>query len=147
MIAAAIWNYGEMAAVGLSARAANLLLVQGRAILYFPLFFVWALLVRRRDPETHKRMMILATLVLLPAAITRMTWLPTTLPASFDAPHAYMFLLLAPALAYDVVRLGRPHAAYLIGLALLLPWLVATHFLWSSPWWLQVAPRLMAAVS
>lgn len=38
----------------------------------------WALLVRREDPETHKRLIIIATLPLLSAAIDRIAWLPTT---------------------------------------------------------------------
>jgi hypothetical protein len=114
---------------------------------YFTLFFAWALLVRTKDRETHKRMMILATLVLLPAGFARMACLPTTTPESYDALHAYMLLLLAPALAYDIARLGRPHSAYLIGLALLLPWLIATHFLWNSPWWHETASTLMGIVS
>lgn len=120
----------------------NVLLVQSRSVFYFSLFFLWAILVRGKDNETHKRMMILATLSLIPAAIVRMRWLPTTMPASYDAPHAYMLLCLMPVLVRDVVRLGRPHRAYVIGLALLLPWIIATHYLWNSPWWLATAPKL-----
>lgn len=146
MIGATLWRFQSLTAAGLGGPAANLLLAQGRAIVYFTLFFVWALLSRKTDPETHKRMIFLATFAVIPAAITRMTWLPTTMPESIDGPHAYMLLLLAPALAHDVVRLGRPHTAYLIGLALLLPWLIATHFLWGSPWWLQTAPKLMSVL-
>lgn len=147
MIAVAIWRYGDRVQLGQAEQGANTLMSQGRAILYFSLFYVWAIAVRRRDPDTHKRMLILATLVLVPAAIARMTILPTTMPQSYDALHLYMLLLLAPAVLYDVVRTGRPHRAYLIGLALLLPWMIAMRMLWSSPWWLETAPRLMAAVS
>ena len=38
-------------------------------IVLFVTFVSWALLVRRRDSETHKRLLILATLLPLPAAI------------------------------------------------------------------------------
>lgn len=143
MIAISIWRYHERAELGEIVHGSNILLTQSRSILYFALFVAWALLVRKTDYETHKRMMLLATVTLLGAAITRMTWLPTTFPADYAAPHAYMFLLLAPALAYDIVRLGRPHRAYLIGLALLLPWVIATQSLWSSPWWVATASKLM----
>lgn len=125
------------------ARRSNVLLAQGRAILYFALFFIWAIAVRKTDSETHKRMMFLATVVVLPAAVTRILWLPTTMPASYDGVHAYMLLCLAPLVTRDIIRLGRPHRAYLIGLALLAPWMIAMHYLWGAPWWLQTAPKLM----
>ena len=35
------------------------------------------------------------------------------------------------------------HRAYVIGIALNLPFVIATHILWSSPWWLAVAPTLV----
>lgn len=153
MIAATLEGWSELYALAptvtpevletLENRRSNVLLAQVRSILYFAVFFAWALSVRKKDSETHKRMMILATVVLIPAAITRLTWLPTSIPASYDGVHAYMLLCLAPVLVHDVIRLGRPHRAYLIGLALLVPWIIATHFLWSSPWWLHVAPKLM----
>jgi hypothetical protein len=143
MIAAAIWRFGVRAELGEIEAGANTLLVQGRAIFYFSLFYLWAISVRKRDREIHKRMMILATVVLLPAAITRISWLPSTMPESYDAVHAYMILLLTPALAHDVSRQGRPHSAYLIGLGLLLPWIIATHFLWNSPWWVETASKIM----
>jgi hypothetical protein len=39
-------------------------------------FYVWAVLTRRSAPETHKRMMVMATFVLIDAGILRMPWLP-----------------------------------------------------------------------
>lgn len=147
MVAITIWRYGERVELGQIQQGANGLLTQLRAIIYFALFFTWALLVRKKDRETHKRMMLLATVVLLGAAITRLAWLPTTFPESYVAVHAYILLLLVPSLGYDVVRLGRPHSAYLIGIALLLPWLIATELLWNSPWWAEMASELMAAVA
>jgi hypothetical protein len=147
MVAVMLWRQRTMADLGLFGPATNIMLAQGRSIVYFAVFFLWAVLVRQRDLETHKRMMILATVVLLPASIGRMTWLPTTAPESYDALHGYMLLLLAPALAYDFVRLGRPHRAYVIGLLLLLPWMIATHFLWNTPWWRDFATKLMGLES
>jgi hypothetical protein len=143
MVAVMVWRQRTMADSGLFGPAANIMLAQGRSILYFSVFVLWAMLVRQRDLETHKRMLVLATVVLLPASIGRMTWLPTTAPESYDALHGYMLLLLAPTLAYDFARLGRPHRAYVIGFLLLLPWIIATHFLWNTPWWRAFATRLM----
>jgi len=121
----------------------DILLPQLRIALLFPVIVAWAVLVRRRDPETHKRLMILATAMPLPAATDRMTWLPTTLPDNPATIHLYSLLLLAPVLIYDVVRRGHIHRAYVIGIALNLPLVVATHYLWSSPWWLAFAPKLV----
>ena len=146
MIAITIWRFGERVELDELQQGSNTLLTQLRAIICFAVFFTWAFLTRKTDRETHKRMMLLAAVVLVSAAISRMTWLPTTLPESYAAVHAYMLLLLVPALSYDIARLGRPHAAYLMGLALLLPWLIATQLLWNSPWWMATASRLMAPV-
>jgi hypothetical protein len=125
-------------------RVSNILLEQIRMIVLFPALVSWALLVRRSDPEAHKRLMILATVLPLPAAIDRMTWLlPMSLPESPSSVHLYTLLWLLPVLIYDVARRGSVHRAYLIGIALNLPFIIASHSLWGSSWWLEVAPRLM----
>lgn len=129
----------------LSAFGTNMLLSFYRSMLFFPIFFVWGAVTRRNDPETHKRMMVLATVLLTSGGIDRMSWLPgQTLPGSYDGTHFYQLVLFAPALAYDFIRRGRPHPAYLIGFGLLLAWMIATHFLWGSEWWLTFSPRLLA---
>lgn len=124
----------------------NILFVQIRAIVLFPLFFVWALRTRVTDPQTHKRMMLLATLMLLDAAIARMTWLPyNQFPRDYLAIHLYLLLLVVPALVHDLIRLRRIHRAWIWGLALMLPWVVATDFAWGSPWWGKIGPKLVGA--
>jgi hypothetical protein len=102
----------------------NILFLQIRSILLFPTFFIWALLARRTDPQTHKRMMLLATLMLLDAAIARMDWLPyNQFPRDYLAIHLYLLLLFVPALLYDLIRVRRIHRAWVWGLALTLPWM------------------------
>jgi hypothetical protein len=152
MIGVALESWRAIAALGTNAGpewmasiagASNILLEQIRSVLFFALFVGWALVVRRKDPETHKRMMLLATLMPLGAAITRIEWLPTTMPASYVSQFAYLLLWLAPALLYDVVRRGAVHRAYVIGIALVLPYAITSLLLWSSDWWVATAPRLM----
>lgn len=122
----------------------NILFLQIRSILLFPTFFIWALATRQRDPQTHKRMMLLATLMLIDAAIARMSWLPfNRFPIDYLAVHLYLLLLIVPALAFDVVRMGRVHRAWWWGLGLTLPWVVAAEFVWDSPWWREMGPRLV----
>jgi hypothetical protein len=124
----------------------NILFLQIRAILLFPTFFIWALATRQSDPRTHKRMILLATLMLLDAAIARMSWLPfNRFPLDYLAVHVYLLLLTVPAMIYDYVRFGRVHRAWLWGLGLTLPWVVAAEFVWDSAWWLEFGPRLVGA--
>jgi hypothetical protein len=124
----------------------NILFVQIRAIVLFPTFFVWALRTRRTDPQTHKRMILLATLMLLDAAIARMTLLPyNQFPRDYLAVHLYLLLLLVPPLLYDLIRLRRIHSAWVWGLVLILPWVVATQFVWGSDWWARLGPKLVGA--
>jgi len=124
---------------------ANLLPEQIRAIVLFAVFAGWALAVRRTDLDTHKRLMLLATFMPLGAAIDRIAarWLPTTFPDAYGIEHGYFVLWLAPLLVVDWLRRGRPHRAYVIGLAILAPFVLATHLLWNLPAWQAFAPRLM----
>jgi hypothetical protein len=130
---------------GAKTLTANLLLEQIRAILLFAVFVGWALAVRNTDAETHKRMMILATFMPLGAAIDRIAarWLPTTFPETYEIEHGYFLLWLAPIVIYDWFKNGRLHRAYVLGLAILAPFMLATHLLWDTPFWQALAPGLM----
>lgn len=126
---------------------ASILLIHGSSYLLFPLFYIWAFLVRRKDNETHKRLMILATLVLMIPGLGRLLSVTNVLPdfgmTLLDARHFYLSLLLLPALGYDMLKRGMLHRSYVIGLALLGSWMIAARVLWTSPWWLQAAPNLL----
>ena len=127
----------------LKADLSNTLLEQIRIAPLFAGLIAWALLARRTDAETHKRLMILATVLPLPAAIDRMDWLPATLPEHPASIHLYTLLWLLPVLVYDVLRRGRIHRAYVIGLALNVPFVIVSNVLWGSSWWFAAAPRLV----
>lgn len=125
---------------------ANVLFEQFRMGSLILVFLGWALLVRRSDPESHKRLMILATLMLMSAPMDRIVGgLGFTAPAaasSYDAGYLLLLLWLLPALACDTLRLGRPHRAYVLGIAVVLPFAIASHLLWNEPWWTEFAARL-----
>jgi uncharacterized membrane protein YozB (DUF420 family) len=121
----------------------NILLLQLRIGILFPLFLIIGLRARRGYAGLHKRMMILATAMALPAAIDRLSWLPTTLPASPLATDLYTLLAVSPMFAWDVIRNRSVHPAYLVWLAINLPFAIAVHGLWDAPWWHSLAPRLM----
>jgi len=125
----------------------NIALMQIRVGILFPAFVTLALLVRRKDPATHKRMMILASLLPLPAAVDRIGWLPTSMPYNGASPDLYVLLWSLPLLAYDLIRHRRISRAYAIWLIAPLPLTVIVHMLWGSSWWLATVPKLMGVES
>lgn len=79
---------------------------------------VGAALYFRRRADTHKRLMLLSTIAILPAAVAR-------LPFAFiqaGGPLAFFGLsdlFILPMIVFDIITRGRPHRATLIGGALL----------------------------
>jgi hypothetical protein len=86
--------------------------------------FVFAILVAtafyfRRQPDAHKRLMLLSTIAILPAAVAR-------LPFDFilaGGPLVFFGLsdlFIVPLVIYDCVTRGRPHRATVLGGTLLI---------------------------
>ena len=121
----------------------NIALLQLRIGFLFPILLFIGLRARGKDAGLHKRMMILATVMALPAGIDRIAWLPTTLPGSPLATDLYTLLAVSPMFVWDVLRNRAVHKAYWIWLAIGLPFTVAVHGLWNTEWWHSIAPRLM----
>lgn len=120
-----------------------ILLFQLRVGILFPLFIWIGLRARLADPSLHKRMMLLATAVPLPAGIDRITWLATTMPVSPLSTELYMLAIVSPMFVWDVIRNRTVHKAYLMWFAANLTFAVATYALWRSEWWHSAAHRLM----
>lgn len=120
----------------------DIMLLQLRIGILFPVFLLIALAARKTDPGLHKRMMLLAIMPALAAAIDRMTWMPTSLPASPLTPDLYPLIAIAPLFIWDAVRNRTIHKAYLIWAAFTVPSAILVHSLWGSDWWHSVAPRL-----
>jgi len=74
--------------------------------------FVTTALVMRRDKETHKRLMLLAYISLIVAAVAR---LPGVLPLGPPAFFGLGYLFVVLAAIYDFVSRRRVHKAYLWG--------------------------------
>jgi hypothetical protein len=124
-------------------RKDNIVLLQLRMGILFPLFMIIGLRARDANPSMHKRMMILAVAMVLPPAIDRILWLPSTLPASPLTTDLYTLLAVLPMFAWDLIRTKSIKQAYVIWLSINLPFAVAVHGLWGSQWWHAVAPRLV----
>ena len=71
----------------------------------------------RRDKETHKRLMLLAYISLIVAAVAR---LPGVLPLGPLAFFGLGYLFVVLAAIYDFVSRRRVHKAYLWGGALMI---------------------------
>ena len=130
-LATAMVMLGILAAINSMKVAAGLGLTDaGKAFAIVPLasisFFgtlVTLAIVKARQIETHKRLMLLASISILDAPIAR--WFITFLappgppgppPVAVDLlPAAVTLILLCVALVFDWRTRGRPHSAYVIG--------------------------------
>jgi hypothetical protein len=121
-VLAAINQMQTARALGLEGSGKAFAIVPLSSIAFFASAFAWAI-VNTRRPETHKRLMLLASISILDAPIAR--WFLTFLappgasgppPVAVDiGPAAATCMLLAIALAVDWRRHGRPHPVYLAG--------------------------------
>jgi hypothetical protein len=121
----------------------NILLLQMAAGIMFAVFITIALTARDRNAGLHKRMVILAIAVPLGAAIDRMNWLPSSMPASPLATDLYVLLAIAPLFVWDVVRNRRVHKAYLVWFPVFVVVAAAVNLLWDKPWWHATARAIM----
>ena len=91
-------------------------------ILFFAVVFAIGIAMVRR-PEVHKRLMLLAGISILDAAVARwfLTFLappgpPGPPPVAVTIPPAFVaYLLLVVAIVHDWRTRGRPHQVYVIG--------------------------------
>jgi hypothetical protein len=115
------------------------LLIQLGSIAVFPIFVAWAVAMRRQ-PMWHKRLMALATMVLVQAALDRMHWMPeTSLPMFWHAGLRLYVLLLLPLLLFDALTLKRIHPATLAGAAIVVAMHAVVSFYWTQEGWRQLA--------
>lgn len=124
-------------------RRENILLLQTRIGLLFPLFLIVGLQARGKDAGLHKRMMILATAMALPASIDRIDWLPTTLPKYVLSTDLYMLLLVSPMFVWDLIRNRFVHRAYWIWLGINVPVALILYGLWNTPGWHAAARQVL----
>jgi len=105
------------------------------------LVLVTAAVRYRREPETHKRLMLLATINILDAAVSR--W---PLAIMSTSPHAYFLVtdgFVVIAIAYDLVSRRRVHPAYLWGGLLMLVGQFSRDLIGQTAAWHSVAKLLI----
>jgi hypothetical protein len=95
---------------GQEARAKAFLIGPLSDMVVFPIFFAAAIAYRHK-PEVHKRLMLVATVMLTIAAVARMGFLP---PSYFVLIAVWLSPLYL-AMAYDYYKKRIIHPAYLVG--------------------------------
>jgi hypothetical protein len=121
----------------------NILLLQISAGIMFGVFITIAIRARGRDAGLHKRMMFLAVAVPLGAALSRMHWLPTTMPASPLSINLFVLAAIAPMFVWDVTRNQRVHKAYWVWFPAFVIVTTAVNLAWDKPWWHATAKAIM----
>ena len=121
----------------------NVQLLPMRGGFLFATFMAIALWARTRDQGLHKRMIFLAVISVLGAAVARIRWLPTTMPHSPLTIDIFTWLCLSPMLIWDFVRNRSIHRAYVICAAFYLPATAVFYSLWDTPWWHTTIRHIM----
>ena len=123
VLAAAMVIAGVSAAIALGRRGAAPEGIDPLSFMAVPLGdmllfagFIGTALARRRDKESHKRLMLLAYASILAAPAAR---LPGVLPLGPLAFYAIGFFVLFAGVIYDLLSRGRLHKVYLWGGGLL----------------------------
>ena len=145
IVLAAINSIKAAEALGMADQARRFTSVSLTALVLFAGFFA-AAIVANRKPEQHKRLMLLAMIVLMHPAIARL-FMTVMAPGAVGPPPVFVALppglvadlLLVPALVYDWRTRGRPHPVYLVGLPLLLAQQVLTIPLSGTAAWMSIA--------
>jgi hypothetical protein len=120
----------------------NTLLLEIREIILFPLLMFIALRARRNDVGLHKRMIFIATAIILPPAINRTLWLPRTFWGPLHSDF-YILVALSPMLVWDLLSRRTVPKAYRIWIPIYALASIPVYFLWDSHWWLSTVPHLM----
>jgi len=116
------------------------------SLLLFPILFGVAVHFRR-DPATHKRLMLLATILIANAGISRLLGM-LGLGGGFYRPWIATYgLLLLPLLMYDVARLKTLHRATVWGMLLLFARHPLHAAIANTDHWQHLAARLTPPVA
>jgi hypothetical protein len=115
----------------------------------FGLLAVWAMVAARRDPTAHKRLILLATTIIVGAAYAR--WWGGALTNRFGDQYwgtilntfAGTNLLLATAVGYDLFTRGRPHRTFVIAIPLILVSELLCSLVYHAEWWMPIARQLI----
>lgn len=147
-----LWT-GTVAALGVAVRfeatgfrphgltPAAFLAVELGTLLQFAAFVALAIGFRRHA-QTHKRLMLLATISILPPAIARLHLEKYGLPDAYTST-VLAYLLVVVAAAHDFVRTRRVHAAYVCGGLAMIAWMFMRSAIGKTDAWQAIARGLL----
>jgi hypothetical protein len=149
-LAAAMILVGTLTAISQAARGSSPTGVDPLSFLAVPLFdmamfgtFVATAVVRRRDREAHKRLMLLAYCSLITAAVARLPGVQSLGPLGF---FGLGFVFVVAAVLYDYASRGRVHPVYVWGGALLAVSIPVRLAVSGTNAWLAFAQALTSSV-
>ena len=154
-LAAEIMSLNVQLAAGYGDRARAFSILPVSAITLFAGFFVAAIANIRR-PEWHKRLMLMATISLLQAAMARVFFVliagggpgrrpglgPPPPLAIGIVPSLLLELLIVAGIVYDWRTRGRPHPAWLVGGAIMTAVILLRGTIGGTAAWLAIAHAL-----
>jgi hypothetical protein len=148
-LAAVMWismgveSVGQLIRVGV--KDYDTVLLQIYVMALFALFFVWGVLWRR-DTISHKRLLTLAALVLVQAAVDRITWLPDFGLSEYWPYAIRLDVLLIPLFVFDIVSINRIHPITLVGTGAIVAAQTAISLIWAMPAWHNVSHPMTNAI-
>lgn len=115
----------------------------------FPSFAFAALIFARRNSAIHKRLILMATAIIVGAAYSR--WWGRALQGAFGDDFWGMLansfagtnLILAAAVAYDAFTRGRPHRVYLVCIPIILLGQLLCSWVYHADWWPPISRQLI----
>lgn len=146
VVLAAINSMKVADAVGMGDAARRFSVVSLTALTLFIGLF-GAAIVNVKKPETHKRLMLLAMIPPMQAAMARPFQVLFSPPGAVGPPPVFVSippglvvdLLIVAAMIYDWRTRGRPHPVYLVGLPLIVAQQLLTVPLGNSEAWMSIA--------
>ena len=112
-------------------------------------FAAAAIFFAPRDSATHKRLLLMATTLIVGAAYAR--WWSSALRRTFGDDYWGMILntfaatnlILAAAIAYDSLTRGRPHRAFVVGTSIILAGQLLCSWIYHADWWIPISRELI----
>ena len=145
-LAAAVWISMFVATIAAFRRIepasndfmASVLLIQIGTAVVFPLLIAVGLHFRK-DAGWHRRMMTLAALLLLQAAVDRMWWIPDEGLPMFWHHAIRLYVLMIPLYAFDLMSLRRIHPATILGTVVIVAMHTIVSAYWNDAGWIERA--------
>ena len=146
VVLAAINSIKVAAQIGMADEARRFTIVSLGAVAIFAIFIALAI-ARRTQADVHKRLMLLAMIPLMHAAMARLFMKAFGPPDAVGPPPVFVSvppallvdLLIVAAMLRDRRTRGRPHGVYVIGGGALLAIQLLSVPISGTAWWMAVA--------